>query len=63
MKKIFFFLAALMLTFTAHATIVECNPGTNNLAWYLTQGDTLVLADGLYEEAYSIDFTKPGVCV
>ena len=63
MKKIFFFLAALMLTFTAHATIVECKPGTNNLAWYLTQGDTLVLADGLYEEAYSIDFTKPGVCV
>ena len=63
MKKIFFFLAALMLTFTAQATIVECNPGTNNLAWYLTQGDTLVLADGIYEEAYSIDFTKPGVCV
>ena len=63
MKKIFFFLAALMLSFTAQATIVECNPGTNNLAWYLTQGDTLVLADGIYEEAYSIDFTKPGVCV
>lgn len=63
MKKIYFFLAALMLSFTAQATIVECNPGTNNLAWYLTQGDTLVLADGLYEEAYSIDFTKPGACV
>ena len=63
MKKIFFFLAALMLTFTAQATIVECNPGTNNLAWYLTQGDTLVLADGIYEEAYSIDFNKLGVCV
>lgn len=52
-----------MLSFTAQATIVECNPGTNNLAWYLTQGDTLVLADGIYEEAYSIDFTQPGVCV
>ena len=63
MKKIFFFLAALMLSFTAQATIVECNPGTNNLGWYLTQGDTLVLADGIYEEAYSINFTQPGVCV
>ena len=42
MKKLFFFLVALMLSFTAQATIVECNPGTNNLAWYLTQGDTLV---------------------
>lgn len=63
MKKIYFFLAALMLSFTAQATIVECNPGTNNLSWYLTQGDTLVLADGLYEEAYSIDFNKPGACV
>lgn len=63
MKKIYFFLAALTLSITAQAAVVECNPGTNNLAWYLTQGDTLVLADGLYEEAYSIDFNKPGACV
>ena len=63
MKKLFFFLAALTLSFTAQATVVECNPGTNNLAWYLTQGDTLVLADGLYEEAYEIAFNTPGVYV
>ena len=63
MKKLFFFLAALTLSFTAHAKVVECSPNTNAISWWLTQGDTLVLADGLYEEAYSIDFDKPGVCV
>ena len=63
MKKIFFFLAALMLSFTAHATVVECSPNTNAISWWLTQGDTLVLADGEYIEDYSITFDKPGVCV
>ena len=63
MKKLFFFIAALTLTFTAQATVVECSPNTNAIAWWLTQGDTLVLADGLYEEAYAITFDKPGVCV
>ncbi len=62
-KSLLLIISALTLSFTAHATVVECNPGANNLEWYLTQGDTLVLADGIYEEAYSIDFTKPGVCV
>ena len=62
-KSLLLFLAALTFSFSAHATVVECNPGTNNLAWYLTQGDTLVLADGLYEEAYEIAFNTPGVYV
>ena len=63
MKKIFLFIAALMLAFTAHATVVECSPNTNAISWWLTQGDTLVLADGEYIEDYSITFDKPGVCV
>ena len=63
MKKLFFFIAALTLTFTAQATVVECSPNTNAIAWWLTQGDTLVLADGEYVEDYSITFDKPGVCV
>ena len=63
MKKIFLFIAALILAFTAHATVVECSPNTNAISWWLTQGDTLVLADGEYIEDYSITFDKPGVCV
>ena len=63
MKKLFFFLAALMFSFAAHATVVECSPNTNAISWWLTQGDTLVLADGEYVEDYSITFDKPGVCV
>ena len=63
MKKLFFFLAALMFSFAAHATVVECSPNTNAISWWLTQGDTLVLADGEYIEDYSITFDKPGVCV
>lgn len=63
MKKLTLLIAALVLSFTAQATIVNCNPGTNNLSWYLTQGDTLVLADGEYEEAYSITFNQPNACI
>ena len=63
MKKLTLLFAALVLSFTAQATVVNCNPGTNNLSWYLTQGDTLVLADGEYEEHYSITFNKPNACI
>ena len=63
MKKLTLLIAALVLSFTAQATIVNCNPGTNNLSWYLTQGDTLVLADGEYEEPYSITFNQPNACI
>ena len=63
MKKLFFFLAAVVLSIAAQAAVVECSPGTNNLAWYLTQGDTLVLADGEYLEEYSIALNKPGAVI
>ena len=63
MKKLTLLIAALVLSFTAQATVFNCNPGTNNLSWYLTQGDTLVLADGEYVEAYSITFNQPNACI
>ena len=63
MKKLTLLIAALVLSFTAEATIVNCNPGTNNLSWYLTQGDTLVLADGEYIEQWSFELKKEGVVV
>ena len=63
MKKLFFFLAAVVLSIAAQAAVVECSPGPNNLAWYLTQGDTLVLADGEYLEEYSIALNKPGAVI
>ena len=63
MKKLTLLIAALVLTFTAQATVVNCNPGTNNLSWYLTQGDTLVLADGEYIEQWSFELKKEGVVV
>ena len=63
MKKLFFFLAAMVLSIAAQAAVVECSPGTNNLSWYITQGDTLVLADGEYVENYTFEFSKPGLCV
>ena len=63
MKKLTLLIAALVLSFTARATVVNCNPGTNDLAWYLTQGDTLVLADGEYIEQWSLELKKEGVVV
>ena len=60
MKKLFFFLAAFALTMTTNATIVNCEPA-GDIAWYLTQGDTLVLADGVYEEPYDITIETEGV--
>lgn len=63
MKKNFFFIAAMTLSIAAQATVVNCEPNTNAISWWLTQGDTLVLADGEYLEDYSITFDKSGVCV
>ena len=63
MKKLTLLIAALVLSFTARATVVNCNPGTNDLAWYLTQGDTLVLADGEYIEQWSFALDKEGLVV
>ena len=61
MKKSIFFLLALMLSFTAQAAVHTCTPAVNSISWCLTQADTLILTDGVYEEAYTIKFEKPGV--
>ena len=61
MKKLTLLFAALVLSFTAQATIVNCSPNSNAISWWMTQGDTLVFADGEYTEAYSIDFNQAGV--
>ena len=75
MKKLTLLFAALVLSFTAQATIINGtpNPGEKGrLNWWVngvvgstpvTQpGDTIVLADGEYEEG-SIDFNKEGLVV
>ena len=61
MKKLTLLFAALVLSFTAQAAIVNCSPNSNAISWWMTQGDTLVFADGEYTEAYSIDFDKAGI--
>ena len=61
MKKLTLLIAVLVLSFTAQATIVNCSPNSNAISWWMTQGDTLVFADGEYTEAYSIDFDQAGV--
>ncbi len=75
MKKLTLLFAALVLSFTAQAAIINGtpNPGEKGrLNWWVngvvestpvTQpGDTIVLADGEYEEG-SIDFNKEGLVV
>ena len=62
MKKSYLLLvASLLLSFTAQAAVHVCTPAANSLAWCLTQADTLVLTDGVYEEAYTIKFETPGI--
>ena len=61
MKKLSLFLATLACCFAMQAAVHTCTPATNSLSWCLTQADTLILTDGVYEEAYTIDFEKPGV--
>lgn len=69
MKKLFFFLAALTLSFTAQAAVVNAHPNggeANVLSWFLDQtnaGDTLLLADGEYIQPYSLTFDKKGLVV
>ena len=60
-KTLLFILAALTLGFTAQAAVHTCTPAVNSLSWCLGQADTLILTDGVYEEAYTIKFEKPGV--
>ncbi|MBE6319725.1 MAG: DUF4957 domain-containing protein [Bacteroidales bacterium] len=61
MKKLTLLIAALVLSFTAQATIVNCSPNTDAIDWWMTKGDTLVFADGEYIQTYSIDFNQAGV--
>ena len=55
----------LVANFRHAATTINCVP-EGDLAYYVSQahaGDTLLLADGTYDEAYSIAFDKEGLVV
>ena len=55
----------LVANFKKHETTIHCVP-EGDLAYYVSQahaGDTLLLADGTYDEAYSITFDKEGLVV
>ena len=70
MKKLTLLFAALVLSFTAQATIINGTPNPGEFGrlryWVHTvanAGDTIVLADGTYEEKSVIDFTEAGIVV
>ncbi len=70
MKKLTLLIAALVLSFTAQAAIINGTPNPGEFGrlryWVHTvanAGDTIVLADGTYEEKSVIDFTKAGLVV
>ena len=45
------------------AAVINCQPA-GDLSWYYSQaqpGDTLLMADGVYDEAYTMTFDKEGV--
>ena len=69
MKKIFFFIAALVVAMTANAAVVNAHPNGGEagvLSWFLGQanaGDTLILADGEYNQPGSLSFNKEGLVV
>ena len=47
------------------AAVINCQPA-GDLSWYYGQaqpGDTLLMTDGVYDEAYSMTFDKEGVVV
>ena len=63
MKRILLFFATLAFCFAAQAAVVNCQPA-GDLSWYYGQaqpGDTLLMADGVYDEAYTMTFDKEGV--
>ena len=63
MKKIQLLFAALACCFAMQAAVINCQPA-GDIAWYYGQaqpGDTLLMADGVYDEAYTMDFDKEGV--
>ena len=63
MKKIQLLFAALACSFAMQAAVINCQPA-GDIAWYYGQaqpGDTLLMADGVYDEAYTMDFDKEGI--
>ena len=72
MKKLFFFLAAIAVAFTANAKVIQGtpNPGEKGrVGWWVNgdgqteAGDTIILADGEYEESSSIYLNKAGLVI
>lgn len=72
MKKLFFFLAAITVAFTANAKVINGtpNPGEDGLLdWWVNgadqagAGDTIVLADGEYLQGWSMDFKDEGLVI
>lgn len=71
MKKLFFFLAALTLSFTAQAAVINGTPNPGEVGrvnWWVNgegqaqPGDTIVLADGEYLES-TITLDKAGLVI
>lgn len=68
MKKIYFFLAVLTLSFSAQAAVVKIDPSREGnlrrgVRDRVQAGDTLVLAAGEYEESESIALDKDGLVI
>lgn len=72
MKKIYFFLAAMVLAITANAKVIQGtpNPGEHGrVNWWVNgegqaeAGDTIVLADGEYEESSTFGLNKAGLVI
>ena len=63
MKRLSLFFAILVSCFTVQAAVINCQPA-GDLSWYYSQaqpGDILLMADGIYDEAYTMTFDKEGV--
>ena len=68
MKKLFFFLAAMVLSIAAQAAVVNIDPSSEGnlrrgIRDKVQDGDTLVLADGEYEESQSVTLDKKGLVI
>ena len=63
MKRLSLFFAILASCFAMQAAVINCQPA-GDLSWYYSQaqpGDTLLMADGVYDQAYTMTFDKEGV--
>ncbi len=70
MKKLFFFLAAMVLSIAAQAAVVNIDPSASEegnlrraIRDNVQDGDTLVLADGEYKESQSVTLDKKGLVI